>query len=40
MTINNFKEEYNFCISLQNSVMNLTFQNYAKTKWVISENKI
>ena len=40
MAINNFKEEYNFCILLQNSVMTLTFQNYAKTKWVMSENKI
>ena len=26
MTVNNFKEEYNYCIDLQNSAMNLEFQ--------------
>ena len=40
ISINHFKEEYNFCITPQNSVANLIFQNYAKTLWGITEEKI
>ena len=40
MTVINFKEEYNFCINIQNYVMNLEFKNFAQTNWSMSENEI
>ena len=40
MALNNSKEEYNHCIDLQNSVMNLEFKNFARINWNISKNRV